>query len=147
MRLTGVIVGLLLAIAAGKASAQSCFFDTEVGPYTCNCSATVDMTLTTCSSASVTVKSGNEGGVTGTFPGLTGTAKAWYSTEATTSGSECGEVEIPPLHCAWWEYHFEVCISWRLQEGFLWDTWVKCVDAKFLGKNHFCEPMPLVACK
>jgi hypothetical protein len=146
MRFHGVIVGVALALLAASASgADKCWTDTEKGPWTCNCT---DSTVhyTGCSSSDVKVMSGNEGGVTGTFPGLSATAKWTYSLTVSTGDSECLTADIPPHQCAWLEYHFKLCLTQRIEDHWWGDSVVNCVTPTYLGKSLKSEPAPPGAC-
>ena len=142
MRFHGFIVGVVLAALASSAwGSTKCWNDTEKGAWTCNCSG-IEVQYTGCSSSTVEVKSGNEGGVTGTFPGLSVTAKQSYSQSVSTGASECISTTIPPHHCAWFEYHFEVCLTTWVEEHWYGDKVVSSLSATFLGKSFHCEPSP-----
>src|SRR6187399_2951241 len=142
MRFHGVIAGVVLAVMAASASGSAnCWPDTEKGPFTCNCTDSA-VHYTGCSSSDVKVMSGNEGGVTGTFPGLSGTAKWSYSQTVSTGDSECVASDIPPHSCVWWEYHFQVCITERIEEHWYGNKLVSCVVATYQGKSFHSDTAP-----
>jgi hypothetical protein len=146
MRFHGFIVGVVLAVMAGSAwGSGPCWSDTEKGPWTCNCTDS-EVGYTGCSSSSVEVKSGNEGGITSYFPGLSGTAKKSYSETVSTGNSECVNAQIPPHQCAWFEYQFQCCLTKRIVEGFFFDSVEWCVTVTYLGKSFICAPAPPGAC-
>ena len=142
MKVHGFIVGMVLAVMAGSAWGQTkCLPDTEVGPYTCNCSE-LPAEYTTCSSSTVKVTSSNSGGLTWSFPGITAMTSKLYSEEVSTGNSECMKVTLPAHWCTWWEYSFLVCITDELVEGFWGDKIVPHVTVAYLGKSFHAEPAP-----
>jgi hypothetical protein len=142
----GFIVGVVLAVMAGSAwGGTQCLLDTEKGPYTCNCSDH-EVQYQTCSNSTVKVTSGHQTGISWTFPGLTATASASYSEEASTGDSECITATLAPHSCAWWEYSFLVCITPELVEGFWGDKIVQHVTVAYLGKAFVSKPAPPGAC-
>jgi hypothetical protein len=146
MKIHGFIVGMVLAVMAGSAWGETkCFHDTEVGPYTCNCSD-FPAEYTTCSTSTVKVTSNNSAGLVWTFPGLTATAAKSYSEEVSTGNSECVKLTLPPHYCAWWEYSFLVCIDTQFIESFWGDKIVQHVDVAYLGKAFHAEPAPPGQC-
>ena len=146
MRFHGVMAAIALAVlAASAAGGSKCWVDTEKGPWTCNCTDS-EVGYNACSSSTVKVMSGNEGGVTGTFTGLSGTAKWNYSVTASAGDSECVTAKIPPQSCAWWEYQFSCCLEKRIKEGLFFDSIEWCVTATYLGKSLVSAPAPPGTC-
>lgn len=146
MRFHGVIVAIALALLAERTPASTqCFIDVEMGPWTCNCTLN-PVENTVCTNSTMKVTSGGNGGVSGSFPGLTVSASNWYAKEVSTGGSSCITAMVPPLHCAWWDYVFMVCVTTTVKEGLFWDTVETEVDVTLLTMNYRCEPVPMVVC-
>jgi hypothetical protein len=143
MRLAVVIA--VLGLCAASASAEKCFTETEIGPMTCNCGPGA-MGLILCSDTFVEVSGGPAVRHTSGLSGLSATASAPYLEMVPAGPSECAQATLPPYHCAWWEYDFEVCMSLWIREGLLFDHVEVDIDITYKGKHFHCDDAPSDAC-
>ena len=155
MRFHGFMAAIALALLADSSPSQAlpalnglssrkCYVDTEVLPMDCNCTSSSTV-QTSCSSETVTVTA-NTPGPTGTVTVLSAAPQPPYAWAADIGPSECVEAVLPSLWCSWWQYHFLVCVSFKVKESLFFDSVEVSVCILFLGKSFIVEPMPIISC-
>ena len=132
MKFHGLVAGLVLALLAGKASADFCYIHQEPGPKTCNCSDETKST-TICTSGEVQLAVEKRASLTGVLPGFTALLGVGFHDPAPTGEESCVDTVLEPHTCCWYSYQFQVCNKYTQVEGFWSWHWVVEVTVTFLG--------------
>jgi hypothetical protein len=132
MKFYGVVVGIVLALLAEKASADFCYIQQEPGPKTCNCSDEPEP-KTLCTSAVVQLAAEKRASLTGVLPGFTALTSVSFNETVPLGDCVCVDTTLEPHTCCWLVYQFQVCNKYTKVEGFWSYHWVVDVTVTYLG--------------
>src|SRR6187399_2867893 len=132
MKFHGVVVGIVLAMLAAKASADFCYIHQEPGPKVCNCTDQPEP-KTMCTSPVVQLAAEQRASLTGVFPGLTVLASVSFNETVPLGDCSCIETNLDPHTCCWFIYQFKVCNKYTQLQGFWSDYWKVNVTVTYLG--------------
>ena len=132
MRFHSVIVGIVLAVLAGTASARFCVVHEETGPKTCNCSEQTQA-VTICTNSEVLVAAGVRAGLTSVIPGLIVHWTVPVNQTVSTGEPSCLDLALDPYTCCWLAYKFKVCTTYTKHEAGPFIYWKPHVTVTYLG--------------